>query len=77
MAASKALFLRLLRHRVTLKPWRRNVTTWSPVGAAFNAKVVRRLDLFQQNVVCKLPVFTLTGFLIRSVYHADHFAGIL
>lgn len=62
MSASKALFLSVLRHKVTLKLWRRNVTTWSPVGAAFNAKAVRRLDLFQQNMVCRLPV--------------DHFAGI-
>ncbi|XP_060800170.1 mitochondrial intermediate peptidase [Neoarius graeffei] len=50
MSASKVLFLSLLKHRVPLKLWWRNVTTWSPVGAAFNAKAVRRLDLFQQNV---------------------------
>uniref|UniRef100_A0A3Q3J757 Peptidase M3A/M3B catalytic domain-containing protein n=1 Tax=Monopterus albus TaxID=43700 RepID=A0A3Q3J757_MONAL len=33
-------------------PWthfRRNVTTWSPVGAAFNAKPHRRLELFEKN----------------------------
>ncbi|KAM9319193.1 mitochondrial intermediate peptidase-like [Pholidichthys leucotaenia] len=28
----------------------RNVTTWSPVGAAFNAKPHRRLDLFEKSV---------------------------
>ncbi|KAM9734019.1 mitochondrial intermediate peptidase-like [Menidia menidia] len=28
----------------------RKVTTWSPVGAAFNAKPHRRLDLFEKNV---------------------------
>uniref|UniRef100_A0A8C7IC48 Mitochondrial intermediate peptidase n=1 Tax=Oncorhynchus kisutch TaxID=8019 RepID=A0A8C7IC48_ONCKI len=28
----------------------RNVTTWSPVGAAFNAKPHRRLELFEKNV---------------------------
>lgn len=39
----------LLKHGTTLKICR-TVTTWSPVGAAFNAKVQRRLDLFQQNV---------------------------
>ncbi|KAK3561172.1 hypothetical protein QTP86_028370 [Hemibagrus guttatus] len=50
MSASKALFLSVLKHRVALKLWRRNVTTWSPVGAAFNAKAARRLDLFQQTV---------------------------
>uniref|UniRef100_A0A672IDC6 Mitochondrial intermediate peptidase n=1 Tax=Salarias fasciatus TaxID=181472 RepID=A0A672IDC6_SALFA len=29
---------------------RRNVTTWSPVGAAFNTKPHRRLDLLEKNV---------------------------
>uniref|UniRef100_A0A8C9Z562 Mitochondrial intermediate peptidase n=1 Tax=Sander lucioperca TaxID=283035 RepID=A0A8C9Z562_SANLU len=29
---------------------RRNVTTWSPVGAAFNAKPHRRLNLIEKNV---------------------------
>ncbi|KAA0702342.1 Mitochondrial intermediate peptidase [Triplophysa tibetana] len=39
----------LLKHGTTLRVCR-TVTTWSPVGAAFNAKVQRRLDLYQQNV---------------------------
>ncbi|KAK2881393.1 hypothetical protein Q8A67_018661 [Cirrhinus molitorella] len=39
----------LLRHGTAARVCR-TVTTWSPVGAAFNAKVQRRLDLFQQNV---------------------------
>uniref|UniRef100_A0AAR2KLB0 Mitochondrial intermediate peptidase n=1 Tax=Pygocentrus nattereri TaxID=42514 RepID=A0AAR2KLB0_PYGNA len=43
--------LRLLRARsaVTLRLCRK-VTTWSPVGAAFNAQAVRRSDLFRKNV---------------------------
>uniref|UniRef100_A0A3Q4APA4 Peptidase M3A/M3B catalytic domain-containing protein n=1 Tax=Mola mola TaxID=94237 RepID=A0A3Q4APA4_MOLML len=32
-----------------LYSFRRNVTTWSPVGAAFNAKTHRRLNLFEKN----------------------------
>lgn len=39
----------LLRHGTAARVCR-TVTTWSPVGAAFNAKAQRRLDLFQQNV---------------------------
>ncbi|KAI4905243.1 hypothetical protein NFI96_016116 [Prochilodus magdalenae] len=43
--------LRLLRSRstVTLRLCKK-VTTWSPVGAAFNAQAVRRPDLFKKNV---------------------------
>uniref|UniRef100_A0A8C1N1F7 Mitochondrial intermediate peptidase n=1 Tax=Cyprinus carpio TaxID=7962 RepID=A0A8C1N1F7_CYPCA len=33
----------------TARAWR-TLTTWSPVGAAFNARVHRRLDIFHQNV---------------------------
>lgn len=50
MSAYRPL-LRLLRHGTAAARVCRTVTTWSPVGAAFNAKVQRRLDLFQQNVV--------------------------
>ncbi|ROL49965.1 Mitochondrial intermediate peptidase [Anabarilius grahami] len=49
MSAYRPL-LRLLRHGTAAARVCRTVTTWSPVGAAFNAKVQRRLDLFQQNV---------------------------
>uniref|UniRef100_A0A6Q2X0D2 Mitochondrial intermediate peptidase n=1 Tax=Esox lucius TaxID=8010 RepID=A0A6Q2X0D2_ESOLU len=44
MSASKRL-LYIANHRVFWTSiWRRKVTTWSPVGAAFNAKPLRRLD---------------------------------
>uniref|UniRef100_A0A673GKG7 Mitochondrial intermediate peptidase n=1 Tax=Sinocyclocheilus rhinocerous TaxID=307959 RepID=A0A673GKG7_9TELE len=36
-------------HHIVPRVWR-TVTTWSPVAAAFNARVHRRLDLFHQNV---------------------------
>ncbi|XP_016356728.1 mitochondrial intermediate peptidase isoform X3 [Sinocyclocheilus anshuiensis] len=39
----------LLRQATAARVWR-TVTTWSPVAAAFNARVHRRLDLFHQNV---------------------------
>ncbi|XP_016389543.1 mitochondrial intermediate peptidase-like isoform X2 [Sinocyclocheilus rhinocerous] len=39
----------LLSHATAARVWR-TVTTWSPVAAAFNARVHRRLDLFHQNV---------------------------
>uniref|UniRef100_A0A8C2A181 Mitochondrial intermediate peptidase n=1 Tax=Cyprinus carpio TaxID=7962 RepID=A0A8C2A181_CYPCA len=39
----------LFRHGTAARAWR-TLTTWSPVGAAFNARVHRRLDIFHQNV---------------------------
>uniref|UniRef100_A0A669EDD3 Mitochondrial intermediate peptidase n=1 Tax=Oreochromis niloticus TaxID=8128 RepID=A0A669EDD3_ORENI len=42
--------LYLVKHRSLLTHVRRNLTTWSPVGAAFNARPHRKLDLFQKNV---------------------------
>ncbi|KAF7665417.1 hypothetical protein LDENG_00144300 [Lucifuga dentata] len=49
MSACKRL-LYFVKHRRIWKHVGRNVTTWSPVGAAFNAKPYRRLDLFEKNV---------------------------
>lgn len=51
MSASQRL-LRLVKYRSLWTHVRRKVTTWSPVGAAFNAKPFRRLDLVEKNVVC-------------------------
>uniref|UniRef100_A0AAR2JRF5 Mitochondrial intermediate peptidase n=1 Tax=Pygocentrus nattereri TaxID=42514 RepID=A0AAR2JRF5_PYGNA len=56
--------LRLLRARsaVTLRLCRK-VTTWSPVGAAFNAQAVRRSDLFRKNGLFGVPELSSTeGF---------------
>lgn len=39
-----------MKNRTLWTHVRRKVTTWSPVGAAFNAKPLRRLDLFGKNV---------------------------
>ncbi|KAA8593893.1 hypothetical protein FQN60_004727, partial [Etheostoma spectabile] len=49
MSACKRL-LYLVRQRSLWTHVRRNVTTWSPVGAAFNAKPHRRLNLIEKNV---------------------------
>ncbi|XP_022624589.1 mitochondrial intermediate peptidase [Seriola dumerili] len=49
MSACKRL-LYFVKHRSLWTHVRRNVTTWSPVGAAFNAKPVRRPDLFEKSV---------------------------
>uniref|UniRef100_A0A665U2J1 Mitochondrial intermediate peptidase n=1 Tax=Echeneis naucrates TaxID=173247 RepID=A0A665U2J1_ECHNA len=49
MSACKRL-LYFVKHRSFWTHIRRNVTTWSPVGAAFNAKPARRQDLFEKNV---------------------------
>ncbi|MED6247195.1 hypothetical protein ATANTOWER_004240 [Ataeniobius toweri] len=49
MSASPRLF-HLVKYRSLWTHVRRKVTTWSPVGAAFNAKPLRRLDLFEKNV---------------------------
>lgn len=49
MSACKRL-LHFVKHRSLLTHYRRNVTTWSPVGAAFNAKHQKRPNLFEKNV---------------------------
>ncbi|XP_029922854.1 mitochondrial intermediate peptidase [Myripristis murdjan] len=49
MSACKHL-LHLVKHGGIRGCVRRHVTTWSPVGAAFNAKPHRRLDLFEKSV---------------------------
>lgn len=46
----------------------RTVTTWSPVGAAFNAKVHRRLELYQQNVVRSVSMSNFNCCLIDLYY---------
>ncbi|XP_076591629.1 mitochondrial intermediate peptidase-like [Chaetodon auriga] len=48
MSACKRL-LYFVKHRGLWTHVRRNVTTWSPVGAAFNTKTQRRLNLFEKN----------------------------
>ncbi|XP_045930248.1 mitochondrial intermediate peptidase-like [Micropterus dolomieu] len=48
MSACKRL-LYVVKHRSLWTHVRRNVTTWSPVGAAFNAQTQRRLNLFEKN----------------------------
>lgn len=50
MSACKRLIY-FVKHRSLWTHVRRNVTAWSPVGAAFNAKPHRRLDLFEKSVV--------------------------
>ncbi|XP_059187911.1 mitochondrial intermediate peptidase-like [Centropristis striata] len=49
MSACKRL-LYFVKHRSLWTHYRRNVTTWSPVGAAFNSKPHRRLNMFEKNV---------------------------
>ncbi|XP_037534060.1 mitochondrial intermediate peptidase [Nematolebias whitei] len=49
MFACKGL-IHLVKHRNLLWTLRRNVNTWSPVGAAFNTKPHRSLELFEKNV---------------------------
>nr|XP_057935272.1 mitochondrial intermediate peptidase-like [Doryrhamphus excisus] len=49
MSASKRLFSSV-KPRCLWTYLRRSVTTWSPVGAAFNARPHKRLDLFEKNV---------------------------
>ncbi|KAG7479944.1 mitochondrial intermediate peptidase [Solea senegalensis] len=42
--------LSFVKHRSLWTHVHRNVTTWSPVGAAFNARPTRRVDLFEKSV---------------------------
>uniref|UniRef100_A0A671V0M9 Mitochondrial intermediate peptidase n=1 Tax=Sparus aurata TaxID=8175 RepID=A0A671V0M9_SPAAU len=48
MSSFKRLFY-LVKHRHLWTHVRRSVTTWSPVGAAFNTKTHRRLNLLDKN----------------------------
>uniref|UniRef100_A0A3Q2ZA83 Mitochondrial intermediate peptidase n=1 Tax=Hippocampus comes TaxID=109280 RepID=A0A3Q2ZA83_HIPCM len=48
MSPSKSL-LYCLRYRGLWTSFHKNVTTWSPVGAAFNAKPHKRLEVFEKN----------------------------
>uniref|UniRef100_A0A3B5R269 Mitochondrial intermediate peptidase n=1 Tax=Xiphophorus maculatus TaxID=8083 RepID=A0A3B5R269_XIPMA len=54
MSASQRL-LHLVKYRSLWTHVRRKVTTWSPVGAAFNAKPFRRLDLVEKNGLFGVP----------------------
>uniref|UniRef100_A0A8C9Z3D9 Mitochondrial intermediate peptidase n=1 Tax=Sander lucioperca TaxID=283035 RepID=A0A8C9Z3D9_SANLU len=54
MSACKRL-LYFVRQRSLWTHVRRNVTTWSPVGAAFNAKPHRRLNLIEKNGLFGVP----------------------
>ncbi|XP_067364151.1 mitochondrial intermediate peptidase-like isoform X3 [Channa argus] len=49
MSACKKLLYFAKQRSLWTSLWR-NVATWSPVGAAFNAKPHRRVDLFDKNV---------------------------
>ncbi|XP_038141771.1 mitochondrial intermediate peptidase-like [Cyprinodon tularosa] len=49
MSATHKL-LHLVKFRCLWTNVRRKVTTWSPVGAAFNVKPLKRLELFEKNV---------------------------
>lgn len=50
MSACKRLVC-LVKQRSLWAPTRRNVSTWSPVGTAFNARPHKRQDFFEKSVV--------------------------
>uniref|UniRef100_A0A669DEQ1 Mitochondrial intermediate peptidase n=1 Tax=Oreochromis niloticus TaxID=8128 RepID=A0A669DEQ1_ORENI len=59
--------LYLVKHRSLLTHVRRNLTTWSPVGAAFNARPHRKLDLFQKNGLFGVPELSCpAGFQVAT-----------
>uniref|UniRef100_A0A3P8ULH1 Mitochondrial intermediate peptidase n=1 Tax=Cynoglossus semilaevis TaxID=244447 RepID=A0A3P8ULH1_CYNSE len=45
----------LVKHRSLWMRVRRNVTTWSSVGTAFNAKPAKRLDMFEKSGLFGVP----------------------
>lgn len=51
---ARGRFVHLLKQRRFWTHFGRNVSTWSPVGAAFNTKAQRRLNLLEKNGVCLL-----------------------
>uniref|UniRef100_A0A3Q2ZBY4 Mitochondrial intermediate peptidase n=1 Tax=Kryptolebias marmoratus TaxID=37003 RepID=A0A3Q2ZBY4_KRYMA len=66
MSACRGL-VHLVKHRCPWTRFRRHVTTWSPVGAAFNAKPHRRLDLSEKNGLFGVPELTCpAGFQVAS-----------
>uniref|UniRef100_A0A672IDL4 Mitochondrial intermediate peptidase n=1 Tax=Salarias fasciatus TaxID=181472 RepID=A0A672IDL4_SALFA len=66
MSACRRLFY-LVKHRSLWIHLRRNVTTWSPVGAAFNTKPHRRLDLLEKNGLFGVPELTCpAGFQLAT-----------
>uniref|UniRef100_A0A4W6D5R1 Mitochondrial intermediate peptidase n=1 Tax=Lates calcarifer TaxID=8187 RepID=A0A4W6D5R1_LATCA len=66
MSACKRL-LYFVKHRNLWTHVRRNVTTWSPVGAAFNAKPLRRLDLFEKSGLFGVPELSCpAGFQVAT-----------
>ena len=48
----------------TFNRWIRDVSTWSPLEAAFNTKQERKLSLGKENVVCIVLMLTIyPGYL--------------
>ncbi|XP_069566121.1 mitochondrial intermediate peptidase-like isoform X1 [Brachyistius frenatus] len=72
--------LYLVKHRNLWTCARRNVTTWSAVGAAFNAKPLRRLDMSQKNVglfgvtelSCPAGFQVVTKAALKNTEHLVH-----
>uniref|UniRef100_A0A8C4FGC7 Mitochondrial intermediate peptidase n=1 Tax=Dicentrarchus labrax TaxID=13489 RepID=A0A8C4FGC7_DICLA len=65
MSACKRL-LSFVKHRNFWTPARRHVTTWSPVGAAFNAKA-QRLNVFEKNGLFGVPELSCpAGFQVAT-----------
>uniref|UniRef100_A0A7N8WK71 Mitochondrial intermediate peptidase n=1 Tax=Mastacembelus armatus TaxID=205130 RepID=A0A7N8WK71_9TELE len=66
MSACKSLSF-IVKNRSLWAHVRRNVTTWTPVGAAFNAKPHRRLDLFEKNGLFGVPELSCpAGFQVAT-----------
>uniref|UniRef100_A0AAX7TXY6 Mitochondrial intermediate peptidase n=1 Tax=Astatotilapia calliptera TaxID=8154 RepID=A0AAX7TXY6_ASTCA len=66
MSACRRMFY-LVKHRSLLTYVRRNLTTWSPVGAAFNARPHRKLDLLQKNGLFGVPELSCpAGFQVAT-----------
>lgn len=78
--SSSGRLLYFVKSRSLWTHFSRRVTTWSPVGAAFNTKTHRKLNLFEKKGVCifffSLCLFSLFSVLVWELGMIVHLMSI-
>lgn len=71
--SSSGRLLYFVKSRSLWTHFSRRVTTWSPVGAAFNTKTHRKLNLFEKKGVCicfsLLSLFSVLVWELGMIVH--------